>query len=122
MRGINDFILRMKQRQDGQPQPPSAAASGGGKTEEDPAAAVKAVDTSAPSPTASSKGRSQHLGGGGGGLTSVSVAHRLTTIRDSSKIVLLDQGVVLEQGTHDDLMARNGEYKKRYEHYMASAS
>lgn len=51
-------------------------------------------------------------------MTVVSVAHRLTTIQNSDKIVLLDAGVVLEQGSHSELMAKDGHYKKRYDQYQ----
>jgi ATP-binding cassette subfamily B (MDR/TAP) protein 1 len=51
--------------------------------------------------------------------TIVSVAHRLTTIQNSDKIVLLDAGIVLEQGTHQQLMTLGGHYSKRYEQYQA---
>jgi ABC-type multidrug transport system fused ATPase/permease subunit len=44
------------------------------------------------------------------GRTVIAIAHRLSTIRDADKIVVINGGVVAEDGTHDELMARNGIY------------
>ncbi len=44
------------------------------------------------------------------GRTSIIIAHRLSTIRDADKIVVLEHGNSLEQGNHDELMAKKGKY------------
>ena len=44
------------------------------------------------------------------GRTVITIAHRLATIRDSNKIIVINEGVVAESGTHDELMALNGIY------------
>ena len=40
------------------------------------------------------------------GRTSIVIAHRLTTVRNADKIAVVQRGVVLEEGTHDELMQR----------------
>ncbi|HUR10484.1 MAG TPA: ABC transporter transmembrane domain-containing protein [Flavitalea sp.] len=46
------------------------------------------------------------------GRTSFVIAHRLSTIRNANKIVVIDKGIVTESGTHQELMAANGLYRK----------
>ncbi|HLR91694.1 MAG TPA: ATP-binding cassette domain-containing protein, partial [Atopostipes sp.] len=44
------------------------------------------------------------------GRTSIIIAHRLSTIREADKIIVLEHGRILEQGNHDQLMEKEGEY------------
>lgn len=46
------------------------------------------------------------------GRTSVIIAHRLSTIQHADKIIVIDEGNIAEQGTHDELIARGGIYAK----------
>lgn len=48
------------------------------------------------------------------GRTSFVVAHRLSTIRDADKIIVMDKGQIVEIGNHDELMAKNGFYADLY--------
>ena len=48
------------------------------------------------------------------GRTTIVIAHRLSTVIDSDKILLLKNGAVLEEGNHSELIKLNGEYKKMY--------
>ena len=48
------------------------------------------------------------------GRTVVVIAHRLSTIQDANNICVLENGQVVEQGTHDELMALRGRYYALY--------
>ena len=48
------------------------------------------------------------------GRTVITIAHRLSTIRNSDKIIVLKDGLLVEQGTHDELLANNGLYADLY--------
>jgi ATP-binding cassette, subfamily B, bacterial MsbA len=49
------------------------------------------------------------------GKTSIVIAHRLSTIRKADKIVLMEKGVIVEAGTHWELISLDGKYRKLYE-------
>ena len=56
------------------------------------------------------------------GKTCFVIAHRLSTIRQADHILVLDKGNVVEQGTHEELMAKGGFYKQLYDSQFDSVS
>jgi ATP-binding cassette subfamily B protein len=52
------------------------------------------------------------------GRTSFVVAHRLSTIRHADLVLVLDQGRVIERGTHAELLARRGHYASLYRQFV----
>ena len=52
------------------------------------------------------------------GRTSLIVSHRISTVRDADSICVLDEGRIIEQGTHDELLAIGGEYSALYERQL----
>lgn len=52
------------------------------------------------------------------GRTSLIVSHRISTVRDADLICVLDEGRIIEQGTHNELLAMGGEYSALYERQL----
>ena len=56
------------------------------------------------------------------GRTSLVIAHRLSTVRDADQILVLEKGKIVERGTHDELVAKNGLYAELYNRQDLSGS
>jgi len=52
--------------------------------------------------------------------TTLMIAHRLTTVKDADKILVIDQGKIVEQGNHNDLIKNDGIYKKMWDEYQST--
>lgn len=54
------------------------------------------------------------IAGIAGSRTIIAIAHRLSTIRNADQILVIENGVVTESGTHDELLALNGSYARMH--------
>ncbi len=54
------------------------------------------------------------------GKTTIIIAHRLSTVRDADKIIVMDKGYVVGEGSHDELMASNSVYQNLVAHQLSS--
>ena len=55
------------------------------------------------------------------GRTTIMVAHRLSTIQHADKIIVMHHGKIKESGSHQELLAQNGLYKKLYDLQLVEA-
>lgn len=56
------------------------------------------------------------------GKTVLMIAHRLTTVQDADNIVVVDNGEIVEQGTHDELLSQKRQYHRMWHEYQQSVS
>ncbi|MDD3739119.1 MAG: ABC transporter ATP-binding protein [Lentimicrobiaceae bacterium] len=56
------------------------------------------------------------------GKTVLMIAHRLTTVQDADKILVIDKGKIAEQGTHSELIAKNGIYSSMWDEYQKAVA
>ena len=54
--------------------------------------------------------------------TSIVIAHRLSTVRHADRIVVVQQGRIIETGTHEELLSRGGHYAELYNTYFRHQS
>ena len=54
--------------------------------------------------------------------TAIVIAHRLSTVRHADRIVVMDHGRIIEEGTHDGLMTQGGHYAELYDTYFRHQS
>jgi ABC-type multidrug transport system fused ATPase/permease subunit len=52
------------------------------------------------------------------GKTTIIIAHRLSTVRDADKIIVMDKGKIVGEGTHSELLENNAVYKNLVAHQV----
>ena len=118
---VSDFLPKLEQGLD-TPVGPRGSALSGGQRQRVVIARALLRDTpillldeaTSALDTKSEKVVQQALDKLSGGRTTIVIAHRLSTIRNAHKIVVMDRGLVADQGTHEELLERGGIYADLY--------
>ncbi|WP_112309533.1 ABC transporter ATP-binding protein [Pseudogemmobacter bohemicus] len=118
---VSEFLARLPQGVDSMAGPRGSALSGGQRQR---VAIARALLADAPVllldeatsalDTASERAVTSALARAQAGRTTLVIAHRLATVREADHIVVLDQGSVVEEGSHDALIAAGGHYARLY--------
>ena len=56
------------------------------------------------------------------GRTTIAIAHRLATLRNADRLVVIDDGKIVEQGTHEELLAAGGAYWRLHRDWAEQAA